>query len=119
MSARSLAAGLALALLAGCGPAEHFDDAVCPPEGTELTYENFGKHFMGAHCQSCHASAAEDRKGAPSGYEFDTYEDVVRHKERIYERAAGDNTSMPTGPDDPPVEERDDLAEWIACGAPR
>jgi hypothetical protein len=43
---------------------------------------------------------------------------VVRHRERIYIRAAGSNDSMPPGPDDPPRAERDKLAEWLACGAP-
>jgi hypothetical protein len=38
--------------------------------------------------------------------------------DRIFARAAGDNTSMPPGPDDPPEAERAMLAEWLACGAP-
>ena len=40
-------------------------------------------------------------------------------RERIFLRSAADNTTMPPGPDDPPIEERAKLAEWIACGAPR
>jgi uncharacterized membrane protein len=50
---------------------------------------------------------------------FDTHDQVYALRERIFLRAAGDNTSMPPGPDDPSAEERDRLAEWIACDAPR
>lgn len=106
------------ALLAGCGPSEELEDAVCPEESTELTYESFGRAFIDRYCQYCHASWVEDRRGAPFEYTFDDRESVAHHAEHIYARSAGDNTSMPPGPDDPPVEERDALAEWLACGAP-
>lgn len=111
-----LAPGFAL-LLAGC-PAESWDEAECPPEGTDLSYETFGQEFMQHYCQTCHSSFAPDRKGAPSDYVFDTREQVIEWIDRIYERSAGDNVSMPPGPEDPPQAERDDLAEWLACGAP-
>ncbi len=102
----------------GCWVYESFDDAVCPDEGTEHSYESFGRGFMVQHCQSCHASRALDRQGAPPAYVFDTVEDVRRFADRIYERSAAGNASMPPGPDDPSEEERDALAEWLACGAP-
>ena len=101
-----------------CGPHRNFDDASCPPGGTELTYENFGRGFMNNYCQTCHASTVKDRIGAPEGFFFDNIEDVHRFQDRIYDRSAGDNTSMPPGPDDPPEAARDDLEEWLACGAP-
>lgn len=110
---------LALVLLfASCKPETTIDDVPCPPGGTKLTYENFGRDFMGAQCQSCHGQASKDRKGAPSGFDFGTLDSVRAHKDRIFARAAADNTTMPPGPDDPPREERDKLAEWLACGAP-
>lgn len=110
---------LLLCALAGCAPAstETIDDEPCPP-GSELTYDNFGGPFLDTYCQRCHASAAADRNGAPSSVTFDTVEDVRSHVDRIFARAAGDNTSMPPGPDDPPAAERAMLAEWLACGAP-
>lgn len=110
---------LLLAALAGCPAAGggDLDEETCPP-ASELTYDNFGAPFLDANCQPCHASAAEDRNGAPSSVRFDTLDDVRSHRERIYARAAGDNTSMPPGPDDPPAAERAMLAEWLACGAP-
>ena len=115
-----LLALVVLALVAGCisETTEQLDDEPCPEE-SELTYENFGGAFFDSHCQRCHASAAEDRNGAPSSFTFDTVDEVRDHRERIFARAAGANTSMPPGPDDdPPEAEREMLAEWLACGAP-
>lgn len=93
-------------------------DFPCPTGGTDLTYANFGAGFMNAYCQSCHGSTSVDRRGAPGEFIFDTSDQVTRHKDRIFIRSAADNDSMPPGPDDPPQEERDKLAEWLACGAP-
>ena len=71
--------------------------------------------FFADHCDRCHSGA---KHGAPEAFRFDTLDDVRRHADRIFIRAAGPNTSMPGGPDDPPAEERDQLAEWLSCGAP-
>ena len=94
------------------------DDRTCPPEGTKLTYESFGKGFIDSHCQTCHGQTSSGRKGAPSSYDFGSIDDVRVHKSRIFARAAADNTTMPPGPDDPPEAEREKLAEWLVCGAP-
>ena len=113
-----LLAAVALSQHVGCHTdALEVDEAPCPDD-SELTYDNFGRAFLDSHCQRCHASDAGDRNGAPRGFTFDTREQVLEHRERIFVRAAGDNTSMPPGPDDPPAEERALLAEWLACGAP-
>ena len=61
---------------------------------------------------------AAARHGAPESFRFDSLAQVRAHAARIFVRAAGPNTTMPTGPDDPPADERDRLAEWLACGAP-
>jgi uncharacterized membrane protein len=100
-----------------CSPTETLDDAVCPPAGTTLSYSNFGEPFLAVHCQTCHASNELDRRGAPTGFSFDTRAEVLEHADRIYARAAASNTSMPPGPDDPSEAERLMLAEWLACGA--
>jgi uncharacterized membrane protein len=109
----------ALAVLtAACGDGSSgLEDYPCPEGGTKLTYDAFGEGFMANHCQGCHASAATERNGAPSNYIFDTHDQVIAHRDRIFARAAGDNDSMPPGPDDPPDAERAQLAEWLACGA--
>ena len=105
------------AICVGCKETT-LDERPCPPSGTELTYENFGRGFMNDHCQRCHGVASSERNGAPSGYDFASVDDVRKYKERIFSRAAADNTTMPPGPDDPPEPDREKLAEWLACGAP-
>lgn len=107
-----------LAALAALAPGclyDKLEDAECPPGGTDLTFENFGGEFLDRHCNYCHGAAVEDRKSAPPAYVFETPEQVEKWADRIYVRAAGRNDSMPPGPDDPPREERDKLAEWLAC----
>ena len=107
---------LALAL-ASCGY-ETIDQATCPPGGTKLTYANFGEQFFVTYCDSCHSAETSLRKGAPEDYVFASRADIVQHKDRVFARSAGTNDSMPPGPDDPPIDERDKLAEWLVCGAP-
>jgi hypothetical protein len=106
-------------MLAGCGQWTELSEVSCPPEGTDLSYTNWAGGFFAEHCNSCHSVSSVDRRGAPIAYVFDTHDQVYALRERIFLRAAGDNTSMPPGPDDPSAEERDRLAEWIACDAPR
>jgi len=109
---------LAALALYGCANWTDLEDVSCPPEGTDLTWENFGEGFMLAHCNRCHSVSVDDRQGAPIAYVFDTYEQAYALRDRIFIRAAADNVTMPPGPDDPPLDEREALAEWIACGAP-
>jgi len=113
----SLFAVVALVAFGCSSTFESFEERLCPSEGSELTYESFGKGFMNSWCQSCHGSTAADRFGAPGEFIFDTVEQIRQHKERIYVRSAGSNKSMPPGPVDPSIEEREKLAEWLACGA--
>lgn len=107
---------LAVFALAACAEAPlEIDEMPCPEAGTTLTYEAFGRGFMARHCDGCHTAG---KSGAPTAYRFDTHDDVIRHADRIFIRAAGPNVTMPPGPYDPPSGERDQLAEWLACGAP-
>ena len=110
--------GVLVLALGACNGEKSLEEYPCPPEGTKLTYTSFGAGFMGANCQTCHGAPTDDRKGAPSGYDFGTLDGVREHRARIFARAAGKNDSMPPGPDDPPEAERTKLAEWLACGAP-
>ena len=103
-------------LVAACAPAPvPLDDGGCPPGGTQLTYAGFGAGFFASYCNECHSTS---QHGAPAAYKFDTLDEVRMHADRIFVRAAGPNTTMPPGPDDPPEAERDALAEWLSCGAP-
>lgn len=97
--------------------------AECPPTST-LTYDNFGKPFMEAYCTRCHSSelTSEAREGAPSGHDFDTRFGIVGVADHV-DQAAGagpnaTNDQMPPDGDMPSLAERQQLAEWIACGAP-
>jgi hypothetical protein len=88
-------------------------DHPCPPGGTTLTYENFGEDFFQDYCVRCH--------GGPGGYSshsFTTVDAIRADAARIFINAAGPNEFMPPGPDGPPQSARDDLADWLACGAP-
>lgn len=88
----------------------------CPDGGTTATYESFGRDFLTARCSWCHAAGAPDRFGAPLDFTFDSLDEVVRRRDRIWARAGGDRPSMPPGPNKPPAAERARLAEWLACG---
>jgi uncharacterized membrane protein len=112
------AALLALVLVACGEPPLPIEDYPCPPEGTDLTYESFGRAFLSTHCNHCHNASEGKRHGAPESYRFDTLADVHAHRARIFVRSAASNVTMPPGPDDPDPDERERLAEWLACGAP-
>jgi hypothetical protein len=89
------------------------------PDDSFLTYENFGGPFILSYCTSCHATRlpADMRQGSPIEVNFDDVEDVRAWADRIWIRAADQNQSMPpVGP--PSAEERANLGEWLACGAP-
>ncbi|HHH12162.1 MAG TPA: hypothetical protein ENK23_08855 [Sorangium sp.] len=113
-----LGVAMALITMSACVTWTEPEDVVCPPEGTELGYDNFAAGFFGEHCNRCHSALANDRHGAPLAYVFDTHDQIRVLSKRIFVRSAGDNASMPPGPDDPPQQARDNLAEWIACGMP-
>jgi hypothetical protein len=96
----------------------------CPPAGTTLTYANFGEPFMTEYCVRCHSSqlAGPDRMGAPLFHDFDTLEGIIPVADHIDQTTASGpaatNESMPLGGATPSLEERQQLAEWIACGTP-
>lgn len=106
----------AMLLIAGCVEAPMpIDEMPCPLTGTVHTYQSFGEPFVDTYCNRCHSTS---KHGAPAAFRFDTVEDIRTHAARIFVRSAGPNTTMPVGPVDPPADERDNLAEWLACGAP-
>lgn len=97
--------------------------ATCPPAST-LTYASFGQQLMTNYCTRCHSSSltGEARMGAPDFHDFDTLIGVQQVAEHIDEVAgsgpAATNEAMPPNGAKPTLEERQKLAEWIACGAP-
>lgn len=137
--ALSLVGGLSLS--AACGSDDHGDDehehgdhdhtepvgkpsgAECP-DGSTLTYENFGQKFMSDHCLRCHSSSVKDadRKGAPADHNFDSLAEIQLFSDHIDQKAAAGpnstNVSMPPSDPKPSMEQREQLGEWLACGAP-
>ena len=120
MTAPPVAAALALlsaAALAACGPRDDLVDHKCPPDST-LTWDNFAGGFFDEWCQRCHGAPDGSRNGAPDQYNFDSRDAVELHASLVYDMAAGANNAMPPGPNGPPSEQREELADWLACGAP-
>jgi hypothetical protein len=146
---RVLPAGVAAFALAtaglatGCGA----DPAIeaCPPQGTTVNYENFGKAFFETNCNYCHggsepvqqpllgiAFAADTAGGrvspanlftqhttsSQSSKVFTSRARIAEQRDRIYVNSVGDNPPMPPGPNDPSAEERAKLKLWLSCGAP-
>jgi uncharacterized membrane protein len=123
-------AALAL-LLAACGTEVSTDDGAGSGSGSGdpmvdpnacdtsyLDYENFGAPFVIDWCRGCHSSAvpAGMRQKAPADVNFDTLQQVRTWKDMIVARATGASPNMPPA-GGPSQEERQLLAEWLACGA--
>ncbi len=111
-------------LLGGCGPDVGPTGATCPTGGTQLTAQNFGMPFMEQYCTRCHGSTLSGgaRQGAPADVNVDTLAGVRAAADEIDEwTGAGPNrvnTGMPVNGPMPTTEERRQLSEWLACGAP-
>jgi len=103
--------------------------AICPPgEETTITYTNFAADFFKFKCVTCHSAdlSGDERFDAPESHDYDTRADVMEHGQDIDKWAGAYmsqvNDFMP--PDDaedidfPTRREREDLAQWIACGYP-
>jgi hypothetical protein len=123
--ARLVAAVLLAAAAIGCGPGDFVPEptgAVCPPD-SPLTYDGFGRPFFDRYCQRCHASTVigSDRRGAPATRFYDTVDRIRTDPDIDMVAAAGPdafNDDMPRGRPRPTDEERFQLGEWLACGAP-
>ena len=118
----SVLMALAAMLLMGCVNSVQPPDSLCP-EDSVVNYENFGAPLMLTWCVPCHSSQLPEaeRQSATVGVDFDTYEGVVEHLDRIYVRAVeqveeGGSAMPPAGGTS--EAERALLSEWIDCGAP-
>ena len=111
----------------GCGGEDEIfgppTESTCP-DGSTLTYNNFGKNFMTKYCTRCHSSelTGADRQGAPSFHDFDTLYGIKAVSNHIDETTAAGpaavNDGMPIDGPSPTKDERYQLGEWIACGMP-
>jgi cytochrome c5 len=93
-------------------------ERVCP-EGSFLSYQNFGAPFFSQYCTGCHSSQVPlaMRHDAPEGVDFETLDKIREHMDFIYMDAADGYTKMPPA-GGPHPEDRMRLGEWLACGAP-
>jgi|GEM_PF-1286744 len=104
---------LVFAALAPACTWEDMSSYPCPDGGSTLTYANFGQTFFADWCVSCH--------GGPNGYSSRSFTDldsIQAQAADIFKNAAEDNETMPPGPNGPPKDQRYELAQWLACGAP-
>jgi uncharacterized membrane protein len=95
------------------------DPAACSERDPPLGYVNFGRAFLAEYCTGCHSAQlpGADRYGAPEGVDLDTLDGARTWLDRVVERAAGEDASMPpSGPAD--AEDRAMLSEWASCGMP-
>jgi uncharacterized membrane protein len=103
---------------ADVGPAT---GATCP-DGSTLTYDNFGKEFMTKYCTTCHGEqvTGANRMMAPADHNFDTLAEIDLLKKHIDEMAgsgpSATNRTMPKADPKPTDDERKKLSEWLACG---
>jgi len=100
---------LFIALLSACTTAESTGIAnlSCPTDST-LTYQNYGAAFMTTYCLSCHTT-----KESPK---LTTQAQIQARANSILQEAVY-TTAMPEDAD-LTTEERQQLGEWLACGAP-
>lgn len=77
------------------------------------TWDNFGAGFVTQNCQSCHASTADNREGAPEDVFFDSSDDVAAHADRMLVRVVDEPTMPPQGgvSDD----DRYRFEVWLRC----
>lgn len=82
-------------LVLGCGgePAAAAVDQTC--DGL-VDWDSWGQGFFTTWCRSCHSATAGDRRGAPPGMDFDTWEEVWALREAIGRVVLEDQT-MPVG----------------------
>jgi uncharacterized membrane protein len=131
---RQIALAVGVSLAAGCAAGSDAPDTVTPitglpsgatcPEGSELSYDNFGREFFEAHCLRCHSAAISGAmRQAPLDRNFDDVT-MIRTLARQIDQQAGvgptqQNQIMPPeGESKPTLEQRMQLAQWLACGAP-
>jgi uncharacterized membrane protein len=100
---------LCLALLGACTTAEStgIPTVSCPTDST-LTFTSFGATFLENNCLSCHLTRESPKLG--------TQAQIQAHASDILEKAVY-TTAMPEDTD-MTIAEREQLGEWIACGAP-
>ena len=99
------------ALLSGCtGPSSTGIEPVsCPPTGTSLTYGNYGEPLFAS---TCARSGCHDRESPV----LTTQLAIQQHATQILDEAVYTDAMPESG--NMTIPEREQLGEWLACGAP-
>ena len=99
------------ALMSACTGASStgIDPISCPPTGTTLTYANYGQAFFASTCAKvgCH-----DRKSPV----LTTQAAIQEHTSQLLDEAVYTDAMPQSGT--MTIAEREQLGEWLACGAP-
>lgn len=85
------------------------DPVSCPPEGTPLTYENFGKPLIDSTCAK--AGCHDHRQPV-----LTTQSAIQQNTSQILDQAVYTDAMPKSG--NMSLAEREQLGEWLACGAP-
>ncbi len=104
-----------LCLLLGCAEEAVEDTGDACAEVPQVAYENWGEGFLVENCQSCHASTAANRYGAPEGVSFDTVEEAWEWQDRILARAVEDSSAPMPPAGGVPEEDLQRLVWWFEC----
>lgn len=88
------------------------------PNGTSLSYDNFGAGVFINYCTTCHTKSltAADRLGTPEGMDFDTQVNIQVWRANILKSVMKEKSMPPNN--DIPQAQFDFLKEWLECGAP-
>ena len=86
------------------------DPITCPPTGTTLTYTNFGDEMIANKCTNTSGCHSRERPVMLSQTAIQQNASTIMEN-AVYTDAMPKSGSMP-------LEERQKLGEWLACGAP-
>jgi hypothetical protein len=98
------------------------DSGATCPDGSTLTYDNFGSKFFSSYCLRCHSEKVKGdaRMGAPADHNFDSLAEIDLLSMHIDQKAASGpahtNDAMPPSNPKPSLDDRKKLGEWLACG---
>jgi uncharacterized membrane protein len=119
-TAAALAAALGLAAVA-CGGEDKADAVQCGNAGTAASYNGNVKAFLENNCTECHSSSARlpwQRKGAPSGVDYDTLSDAKSHASSGASEVAGGSMPPEGGASKLSASDRCLLQAWVNAGTP-
>ena len=102
-----------LLTILGCGTVKNTQDTNTEDCSIAPSYEDWAYGFFRGKCQSCHASSAPERYGAPEEVTFDNYEQIQQWLPAIEQSVLENETMPPSG--GVTEEEKILLTHWLAC----